>query len=41
LVARERVFFDWDEALAAAGLPTNAPGVLDLAADAGTAAAPD
>jgi ketosteroid isomerase-like protein len=41
LVARERVFFDWDEALAAAGLPTNAPGDLDLAADAGTVAAPD
>jgi ketosteroid isomerase-like protein len=41
LVARERVFFDWDEALAAAGLPRDALADLDLATDAGTAAAPD
>ncbi len=34
LVARERVFFDWDEALAAAGLPTNAPGDLGLIPEA-------
>jgi hypothetical protein len=41
LVARERGFFDWDEALRAAGISTKAPGDLGLATDAGTAAAPD
>jgi hypothetical protein len=38
---RDDAFFDRDAALRAAGIPTNAPGDLDLAADAGTAAAPD
>jgi ketosteroid isomerase-like protein len=40
LIVRDNTFFDWDAALRVAGIPTNAPGDLDLAADAGTAAAP-
>jgi hypothetical protein len=41
LVVRDCHFLDWDAALRAAGLPTNAPGDLDVATDAGAAAAPD
>jgi ketosteroid isomerase-like protein len=41
LVARERLFFDWAEALAAAGLPRDAPADLGLSPEAGTTAAPD
>jgi ketosteroid isomerase-like protein len=41
LVVRDCMFLDWDAALRAAGIPTDARGDLDLAADAGTAAAPD
>jgi ketosteroid isomerase-like protein len=41
LIVRSRIFFDWDEALRAAGIPVDAPGDLDLATDAGAAAAQD
>jgi hypothetical protein len=39
LVVRDCLFLDWDAALRAAGIPTDAPGDLDLAT--GAAAAPD
>jgi len=41
LIVRSRISYNWDEALRAAGIPADAPGHLDLATDAGSAAAPD
>jgi hypothetical protein len=41
LVVRDSLLSDWDNALRAACIATNAPGDLDLATDAGAAAAPD
>jgi SnoaL-like domain len=41
LVVRERMFSEWDGALRAVGIPTDVLADLELATDAGTAAAPD
>jgi ketosteroid isomerase-like protein len=41
LIVRSRIFYNWDDALRASGIPADAPGDLDVATDAGAAAAPD